>query len=121
MGSSQIIRVTAPDGSYLDYTWSNARRFTTVANNAGETIEYGYNANGDQTSTTVKASGGTIVRQQSALFDELGRLMRQIGASAQQWDYDYDRTGNLTRVSDPRAVTTACMRNGFGTSVQRKL
>lgn len=39
MGSSQIIRVTAPDGSYLDYTWSNARRFTTVANNTGETIE----------------------------------------------------------------------------------
>ena len=44
-----------------------------------------------------------MVRQQSALFDELGRLMRQIGASAQQWDYDYDRTDNLTEVSDPRS------------------
>jgi len=45
----------------------------------GETITYGYNANGDQTSMTVKTSGGTIVRQQSAVFDELGRLMKAIG------------------------------------------
>ena len=78
----QVTKVTAPDGSYLQYTYNDARHLTTVTNNAGETIEYGYNLNGDQTSATVKTSGGAIVKQQSALFDELGRLMRQIGASA---------------------------------------
>ena len=29
--------------------------------------------------------------------------MASIGASAQQWDYDYDWTDNLTQVTDPRS------------------
>ena len=33
--AGQITRVIAPDSSYLNYTWSAARRLTTVANNAG--------------------------------------------------------------------------------------
>ena len=85
----------------MQYTWSSARRLITVTNNTGEKIEYGYNANGDQTSATVKSSGGTIVRQQSALFDELGRLMRSIGASAQQTSFAYNRT--IKTVTDPRS------------------
>ena len=98
--AGQITKVTAPDGSFLQYAWSDAKRLTSVSNNAGETNEYGYNLNGDVTSTTVKASGGAIVKQQSALFDELGRLMRQIGAAAQQTSYGYDRTDNLKIVTD---------------------
>ena len=74
-----------------------------VTNATGETISYAYNANGDVTATTVKSAGGAIVRQQSALFDELGRLMRSIGAASQTVDYDYDRTNNLTVVTDPRS------------------
>ena len=83
--------------------WSDARRLTSVTNNTGEKIEYTYNANGDQTSETVKSSAGTIVRQQSALFDELGRLMKSIGAAAQQTVYAYDKTDNLKTVTDPRS------------------
>ncbi|MFO1121921.1 MAG: RHS repeat-associated core domain-containing protein [Hyphomicrobiales bacterium] len=101
--ASQVTKITAPDSSYLLYTWNNARRLTTITNNAGEKIEYTHNANGDVTSTTTKASGGTIVQQQSTLFDELGRLMRMIGAASQQWDFDYDRTDLLTQVTDPRS------------------
>ncbi len=55
------------------------------------------------TSTTVKNPGGTIVRQQSALFDELGRLMKAIGAASQTTILGYDRTDNLTSVTDPRS------------------
>ena len=101
--AGEVTKVTSPDGSYLSYAWDNARRLTSVANNAGETIAYGYNANGDATSTVVKTSGGTIVRQQSALFDDLGRMMRQIGAAAQQTNSAYDRTDNLKTVTDPRS------------------
>lgn len=100
--AGQVTRVTAPDGTYLQYSWSDARRLTSVVNNGGERIDYAYNANGDMTARTVKSSTGAIVRQQSVLFDELGRLMRSIGAAGQQTLFRYDRTDNLTQVQDPR-------------------
>ncbi|MCA3561466.1 MAG: RHS repeat protein, partial [Aestuariivirga sp.] len=111
--AGQVTRVTAPDGSYLNYAWSDARRLAAVSNNAGERIEYGYNANGDQTSRTVKSASGAILRQQSALFDELGRLMRSIGAAGQQSSFRYDRTDNLTEVKDPRGGLFAYAYDGL--------
>ena len=37
------------------------------------------------------------------ICDELGRLMRSIGAASQQTNYGYDRTDRLLAVSDPRS------------------
>src|SRR5436190_23845324 len=68
-----------------------------------KTINYTYNANGDVTSTVVKSASAPMVKQQSALFDELGRLMRSIGAASQQTNYGYDRTDKLVSVTDPRS------------------
>ena len=98
----QVTRVTSPDGSFLQYSWSDARRLTSVSNNGGERIDYTHDAMGNVTSRTVKTGSGAIIRQQSALFDELGRLMRSIGAAGQQTLFSYDRTDNLTAVKDPR-------------------
>ncbi len=109
----QVRRVIAPDGSYLQFTWSDARRLVSVTNNAGERIDYGHNANGDVTSRTVKAGSSTIIRQQWALFDEIGRLMRSIGAAGQQTVYRYDRTDNLTAVRDPRGGIFAYAYDGL--------
>jgi hypothetical protein len=75
----------------------------------GETIEYTYNANGDATSTVVKSASATVVKQQSALFDELGRLMRSIGAASQQTNYGYDRTDKLVQ-----SLSYSCTYDGVG-------
>lgn len=109
----QVTRVTAPDGSFLQYAWSDARRLMSITNNGGERIDYGYNLNGDVTSRTVRSASGAIIRQQSALFDELGRLMRAIGAAGQQTVYRYDRTDNLTEVQDPRGGLFAYAYDGL--------
>ena len=101
--AGQVTKVTAPDGAFLSYTWNDAKRLTLVTNNTGETIAYTYNANGDQTSSTVKASGGAITRQMTMAYDELGRLMRSIGAASQQTSYAHDRTDNPVTVTDPRS------------------
>jgi YD repeat-containing protein len=55
------------------------------------------------TATVIRSAGNAIVYQQSALFDELGRLMRAIGAAGQQTVFGYDRTDNLKTVTDPRS------------------
>ncbi|MFT3673511.1 MAG: RHS repeat-associated core domain-containing protein [Aestuariivirga sp.] len=99
----QVTKITEPDGAYLQYAYSDARRLTSVTNNLGEVVEYGYNANGDMTSSTTKTvSGGTITRQMTMAYDELGRLMKSIGASSQETVYSYDRTDLRIQIKDPR-------------------
>ena len=103
----QITRLTLPDGSWLDYTWDAAHRLAQVTNGLSEKIEYTRDAMGNVTRTDVKSAGGTIVRTQSAAFDELGRLLRDVGAVAQSTAYGYDRNDNLTSLTDPLSHATA--------------
>jgi YD repeat-containing protein len=109
----QVTKVTRPDGSFLTYAYNNARRLTTVTSNLGETITYTYDLNGDVASRVLKTAGGTIVFNQTQTFDELGRLLRHIGANAQNTIYAYDKSSLLTSVTDPRGglyayATTVC-------------
>jgi YD repeat-containing protein len=46
----QITKVTRGDGSWLEYSWSAARRLTAITNNRGEKIEYDYDPMGQQQS-----------------------------------------------------------------------
>jgi RHS repeat-associated protein len=98
----QVTKVTLPDGSFLSYTYGPGRRLTLVENNAGERIEYTYNFLGNVTAIKVKDSSGAIVESQTRTFDELGRLLRLIGASAQDWTHSWDKADNLVEVEDPR-------------------
>jgi RHS repeat-associated protein len=49
----------------------------------------------------VRTSGGTITRTQSRVFDEMSRLIRDVGAASQITAYGYDKNSNLTSVTDP--------------------
>ncbi|MDE2384366.1 MAG: RHS repeat protein [Alphaproteobacteria bacterium] len=101
--AGDVTKVTQPDGSYLQYAYDNAKRISVVTNTVGETVTYTYNANSEAVSATTKASGGTITRQMSMVYDELGRLLKSIGAATQTTVYSYDRTDNLTQTKDPRS------------------
>ena len=49
--SGQPDVITLPDSSTIDYDYDNAQRLTTIANTAGETINYTLNATGKPTTT----------------------------------------------------------------------
>jgi YD repeat-containing protein len=98
----QVTRVTRPDNSYFDYVYDGAKRVTSVTSNLGEKIEYVYDLMSNVTSRMVKGATGTIVKSQTAAFDELGRTLRSIGASNQTTTYSYDKTSNLKSTTDPR-------------------
>jgi YD repeat-containing protein len=74
----------------------------SVTSNLGEKIEFAYDLMSNVTSRTVKGSAGAIVKSQTALFDELGRTLKSIGASNQTTSYAYDKTSNLKSTTDPR-------------------
>jgi RHS repeat-associated protein len=102
--AGNVTRITAGDGSYLQYTYNGARRIIRIANNTGEKIDLAYNDNGDVTSRTIKTSANAIVYQQTQVFDELGRLLRQVGAANQTTTFAYDRTDLNVSVTDPRST-----------------
>lgn len=95
--------ITRPDGSTLTYAYDNAHRPTSVTNNTVETITYTLNALGNRTATVTRTAGGTITQQQSATFDELGRVMANLGAASQTTTHSYDLNNNETSTTDPRS------------------
>ncbi|MFS1524425.1 hypothetical protein ACL7TT_09965 [Microbulbifer sp. 2304DJ12-6] len=102
----QVTHITLPDNSYLNFTYDAARRLTAIENNLGERIEYTLDAAGNRTQAVIKDSSSTIVKTQTWVFDTLGRLINEIGASNQITHYDYDSNDNLTQITDARANPT---------------
>ena len=99
----QITEITLPSGGALSYEYNSAKRLTGIENSAGERIEFAYDAMGNVTSQQTKTSGGAIVENSAKAYDELGRLLHQIGATSQTTSYGYDKVSNLTSITDPRS------------------
>lgn len=99
--AGDVSSITQPNGTSYTLSYDDAKRLSSIQNGAGETIQYTRNAMDGVTATAVHAGNGSIVRSAAATFDELNRLLSSIGAGGQTTGYSYDRTDNLTGVTDP--------------------
>ncbi len=102
----QITRITLPDASYLDFEYDAAQRLVAIQNNLNERIEYTLDAAGNRTKEDVKNSSGVIVKTQTRVFDELSRLMRDVGANNQTTQVGYDKNDNATQITDAKLNPT---------------
>lgn len=100
-----ITQTTRGDGSELTYTWDDARRLTAITNNLGEKIEYSLDAMGKRTAQRFKDINGSLTKQNTWVYDELGRLLKSIGASNQTRQQTYDLNGNPVLTIDPLSNT----------------
>ncbi|OMH39304.1 putative Ig domain-containing protein [Motiliproteus sp. MSK22-1] len=99
----QVIRTTLPGGAFVEYEYDDARRLTAMSNHLGERMEYTLDAAGNRTQVEIKDSSGTLVSTQTQLFDELSRVLQNIGANHQTTGFAYDKNGNQTQVTDGRS------------------
>ncbi|MDB5973682.1 MAG: hypothetical protein JWR07_442, partial [Nevskia sp.] len=99
--AGEVTSITQPNGASYTLEYDDARRLSAIQNGAGERIEYTRNLMGGITTTAIRNSGGGIVKSATATFDELNRLLTQVGAGSQTTTYAYDRTDNVTGVTDP--------------------
>ena len=96
-----ITKVTRGDGSSLTYAWDDARRLTAITNNLGETVEYSLDAMGNRTAQRLKDASNNLTQQQTWVYDELGRLLKSVGAGNQSRKQAYDLNDNPTLSTDP--------------------
>ncbi|RBH52313.1 RHS repeat protein, partial [Pseudomonas sp. MWU13-2860] len=101
-----LTQITAPDGSFLAYTYDDARRLIAVTNTSGEKVSYSLDAMGNRLSAQLSDASGGLTLQQQRAYDELGRLLTQVGAGGQTTRYAYDLNDQLTQQTDARSNAT---------------
>ncbi|MEO5625226.1 MAG: RHS repeat-associated core domain-containing protein [Dokdonella sp.] len=87
-----VTRVTQPDGAYLDYTYDDAHRLTSVHDNFSNSIDYCpggagnaecLDAAGNRRVELTKAMGGVVKRSLHREYNNLSRLVRSLNAANQ--------------------------------------
>ncbi len=101
-----VLQLTWADGNWIKYSYDDARRLIGVRNRLGESINYTLDAMGNRTAMRVKNSAGSLVLQQQQAFDELGRLIKSVGAGNQTQRYGYDLNDNQASSTTPRSNKT---------------
>jgi len=112
-GVGQLLTLTLPDASTLNYTYDTAHRLTEIRDGLGNRIAYTLDAAGNRRQESVYDTSGALARTRSAVYDELNRLSQSIGALNQTTAYIYDGNGNRTSITDPLNHTTTNTYDAF--------
>lgn len=107
LGEGLVSSITLPNGETQFYEYNAARKLVVQSNNAGERIEYTLDLEGNPIAETVVSAEGDIVRKYQRVYDELNRVLQNIGADGATLAYSYDKAGNLTEVEDALGNKTA--------------
>jgi RHS repeat-associated protein len=81
-------------------------RLTHITDADGNYIQYTLNVLGQRTKTEYYKTGNILVRQSSAVFDDLNRQEQIIGAATQTTTFSYDAVGNRITAIDALARPT---------------
>lgn len=80
-GVGQMIMVTLPDNSKINYTYDDAHRLTDISDSHQNSIHYELDNMGNRIHESIKGSGGDIERQVSRIYDALNRLQQVTGGA----------------------------------------
>lgn len=89
----------------LNQLWKDVN----AAGTAAVTTTFGYDANGNQTTTAAP-----LARNTTNIYDELNRLKQITDPGTGVTQFGYDANDNLTSVTDPRTLVTSYTYTGFG-------
>lgn len=100
--TGDITQISMGDGNWIKYRHDNARRVVGITNRLGESVDYTLDAQGNRTRIQIKSSTGEAVNTQQYVYDELGRLLRSLGAAGQTHQFGHDLNDNLVSATSPR-------------------
>lgn len=114
-----LIRVTQPDGVYLEYDYDNASRLFRIRDQSGNKIEYTLDKASNITDIKFSDNAATLRYQQTRVYDALSRVQNIINASSNSTTLKYDASGNLTSEIDANNQTTSQTYDGLDQFKQR--
>ncbi len=117
-GVGQLIKVTQPDNSFINFSYDAAHRLTAISDGLGNRISYTLDAMGNRIQENVYDPSNTLTQTRSRVFNALNRLAQDIGALNQTSSYSYDNNGNLASSSDPLSNTTTHSYDALNRLVQ---
>jgi RHS repeat-associated protein len=114
-----LIRVTQPDGVYLEYDYDNASRLFRIRDQSGNKIEYTLDKASNITDIKFSDNAATLRYQQTRVYDALSRVQNIINANSNSTTLKYDASGNLTSEIDAKNQTTSQTYDGLDQFKQR--
>ncbi|QWP75986.1 RHS repeat protein [Lysobacter sp. K5869] len=98
---TQLVRkVTLPGGVYTRYGYDAGHRLTSITDNAGNTLTYTLDKDGNRKQEDIKAGGTTLRKTLSRVYNTLSRLEFLKDSAQNATGYRYDANGNPDRVTD---------------------
>ncbi len=79
-GVGQLLKVTLPDSSIVQYTYDGAHRLTQIQDGLGNRIVYTLDAMGNRTREQALDPSGALARVRQQVYDSLNRLHQTVGA-----------------------------------------
>lgn len=114
-----LMRITGPDGSAMNFGYDEAHRLTHLSDEAGNRIDFTLDGAGNVVRQEVHGKGGEPSQQVTRSYDVLNRLQREQTALDETGTrFEYDPNGNLTKVIDELGRTTALKYDAFNRVVR---
>lgn len=98
----RVKAISRPATARINFDYNLAGLMTAIYSDDGERIEYAYDLMGNVLSQTVKRVDGSQARGIVRTFDELGRTRSETLGPGRTHGYQYDKVGNLEKLTTPR-------------------
>jgi RHS repeat-associated protein len=105
--------VTQSNGVVIYYDYDDAQRLTGVTDSLGNSMTYILDNAGNRTAEEYRDTGSTLRYANSNVFDELSRLIENVGANGDVSSHQYDVNGNLTETIDGNLNPTTYAFDGL--------
>jgi RHS repeat-associated protein len=120
--AGQLTRVTAADGSSVEYGYDAAHRLTDLRDGIGNTAHFSLDNMGNVIRQEVRGADGELVATTQRSYDALNRLQKEQRDDQDPGNsYTYDPGGNLTTITDPLGRITSQVFDGFDRVLKQTL
>lgn len=101
----QLRTAIMPDGVTLTHSYNAAHYLTSIVDNVGNRIDYGYDRKGNRTQTYESDPDGTLTRVTDLTYDIRNHLSTR-NADGSVTQMTFDAVGDLTALKDPNVNPT---------------
>jgi len=109
-GANKIDYILMPLGHKIDYEYDDLSNLITIIDNAGNTINYTYDSEGNRLGEETRNINGVLINTQGYLYDALNRLAQIKNFDASYTAYGYDGRGNRISVKQPNDADNVVTR-----------